>query len=147
MAAEALSDDEVTTSGALANRLRQYDVKPAVLWFGSKQARGYRRADLSQPWRRYLHSTPAASVTSVTSLATSDDMAEGTVADVTDVTHSSGHWEDNICRRHKCWHCDQRGETVEVNHRGVTSHLHWDCIDPWIAQYEDRVGPMEQFRE
>jgi hypothetical protein len=42
----------------LATRLRQYDVKPRILWFGSKQARGYVRADLEEVWLRYLPRQP-----------------------------------------------------------------------------------------
>jgi hypothetical protein len=51
----------------LAQRLRHYEIKPAVLT-GGKQ-RGYHRTDLHDAWERYLPpSPPATSVTSVTSV-------------------------------------------------------------------------------
>jgi hypothetical protein len=38
----------------LAARLRPYDVKPKPVRIGETMLRGYRRADLIEPWRRYL---------------------------------------------------------------------------------------------
>jgi hypothetical protein len=128
----------------LATRLRQYDVKPKVLRFGSSTARGYTRADLIQPWARYLRTTPDTSVTSVTGVTTPDKATSGSVTDVTDVTYPSGPGEDKNSRLHKCWHCDQQGETVEVHHGGFASHLHRDCIGPWIAECEKRAAPLER---
>ena len=66
----------------LAQRLRQYEVRPTVLAGGAQ--RGYRREDLHDAWERYLPlSLPDRSVTCVTSVT-------GDVTDVTDVTHVPG---------------------------------------------------------
>jgi hypothetical protein len=130
----------------LAQRLRQYDVKPKTIWFGSKQAKGYTRADLKQPWARYLHSTPGTSVTSVTpanveispaAFALSDNVTD--VTDVTDVTRLADRREEIILsRRHKCWHCQQFGETVEVSRGATNARLHRDCIDAWTRDYDEQ---------
>ena len=42
--------------------------------------------------------------------------------------------------RHKCWHCDEHGETLEVLHGTAKTRLHRECIDVWIIDYEERVG-------
>ena len=127
----------------LANRLRQYEVKPKVLRIGSGTVRGYTRADLIQPWARYLHSTPDKSVTNVTSVTTPNDAACGGVTDVSNVTYSSGHGEDETGCLDKCCRCDEPGETVEVNHGGFTSRLHRNCIDRWVAEFDESVETME----
>ena len=38
----------------LARMLKGYSVKSHVIWFGAKQARGYRSSDLADAWGRYL---------------------------------------------------------------------------------------------
>jgi hypothetical protein len=111
----------------LARQLKQYDVKPEVLWFGTKQERGYRASDFAEAWARYLPQSPAISVTSVTSVTTNN------VTHITDVTRPQGDRGDP---RHKCDHCDERGETLEVAHGGSMRHLHRDCIDLWVRNYE-----------
>jgi hypothetical protein len=63
----------------LAQRLRQYEVRPIVLAGGSQ--RGYKREALYDAWNRYLPQQVATDVTSVTSVT------KPTGADVTDVTH------------------------------------------------------------
>jgi Protein of unknown function (DUF3631) len=61
----------------LAQRLRQYEIKPKILTDGSH--RGYKREDLNDAWDRYLAAPPLSdgSVTNVTSVQP---------LDVTDVT-------------------------------------------------------------
>jgi hypothetical protein len=117
-------------SRGLAQRLKQYEVKPAVLWFGPKQERGYTRAELSQPWKRYLPQSPAEHVTSVTSVINS------TVTHITDVTHVAGQRGEILNLRHKCGHCQQSGDTVEVSRGALTAWLHRDCIDAWTLAYD-----------
>ena len=119
-------------SRGLAQRLKQYEVKPAVLWFGSKQERGYTWAELSQPWKRYLPQSPAERVTGVISVTTS------TVTDITDVTHLAGRREEILSRRHKCGHCQQSGETIEVSRGAANARLHRDCVDAWTRDYDER---------
>ena len=102
----------------LANRLKQYDVKPKVIRFGSGTARGYSRADLVELWGRYLHSTPAECVTGETavtdqviSTAATDRWVgspwerQDDVTAVTYVTHPSADRGDQTSNRHKCQHC------------------------------------------
>jgi Protein of unknown function (DUF3631) len=75
----------------LAQRLRQYEVKPTVLGGGAH--RGYRREDLHDAWERYLAplSPPDRSVTSVTGgNATA-------ITHVTDVTPVAGGEGGAIC--------------------------------------------------
>jgi hypothetical protein len=69
----------------LAQRLRQYEIRPQVLTAGSH--RGYRRADLVDAWDRYLAPPPSSdgSVTSVTSV-TSQPFQQPISINVTDVT-------------------------------------------------------------
>ncbi len=125
----------------LATKLKQYDVVAKVLWFGSRQARGYTSADLTQAWKRYLHSQSATSVTSVTSVTTTDDapaIAGADITDVTDVTRLSDRREEILSRRHKCWQCHKHGETLEVARGIAVARLHRECIDAWIIEYDER---------
>jgi Protein of unknown function (DUF3631) len=64
----------------LAQRLRQYEIKPKVLTDGSH--RGYKREDLNDAWDRYLAAPPLSdgSVTNVTSVTSVQPF------DVTEVT-------------------------------------------------------------
>jgi hypothetical protein len=71
------------TARDLAKLLNPYGVKPKVVRFGESTARGYRREDFSEPWRRYLAGVSVTSETSVTSLARH-------VTDVTSVTDAPG---------------------------------------------------------
>jgi Protein of unknown function (DUF3631) len=67
----------------LAQRLRQYEIKPKILTDGSH--RGYKREDLNDAWDRYLAAPPLSdgSVTNVTSVTSVQPLD---VTDVTDVT-------------------------------------------------------------
>jgi hypothetical protein len=67
----------------LAQRLRQYEIKPRVLGGGSH--RGYRREDLQDAWDRYL-APPPISDGSVTSVTGQPFHQPSPIADVTDVT-------------------------------------------------------------
>ena len=49
---KALTDRE------LAVRLRAYSIKPKLVRIGSNVARGYRREDFAEAWRRYLPPLP-----------------------------------------------------------------------------------------
>jgi hypothetical protein len=53
----------------LARRLKPYDVRPANIRDGEEVRKGYRRADLRDPWMRYLPDTPETSATSATAQA------------------------------------------------------------------------------
>jgi len=70
----------------LAQRLRQYEVRPRVLPGGSH--RGYQREDLHDVWERYLAPPPSSdgSVTSVTSVTGQPLQQPAGITDVTDVT-------------------------------------------------------------
>lgn len=52
----------------LARRLGQYGIRSALIRFGARPARGYRRADLADAWARYLPALSPDTVTSVTSV-------------------------------------------------------------------------------
>ena len=48
--------------------------------------------------------------------------------------------QDGTSRRHKCWHCHERGETLEVV-RGIDkARLHRQCIDAWVAEHDESNG-------
>lgn len=47
---------------------------------------------------------------------------------------------DTTSNRHKCWHCREGGETLQVIHGIAKPRLHRACIDAWIADYEERAG-------
>jgi Protein of unknown function (DUF3631) len=70
----------------LAQRLRQYEIKPKILTDGSH--RGYKREDLNDAWDRYLAAPPLSdgSVTNVTSVTSVTSVQPLDVTDVTDVT-------------------------------------------------------------
>jgi hypothetical protein len=55
----------------LAQRLRQYGVKPKVIRIGNSTPRGYQRADFADAWNRYLSPLPKESATSATSSTSS----------------------------------------------------------------------------
>jgi hypothetical protein len=74
----------------LANRLRQYGVKPKTVRIGQSTPRGYVRADLVEPWSRYLPPPSAESKTSKTS-ETDQVSQPDAVADVLDVAHVAAH--------------------------------------------------------
>ena len=40
--------------------------------------------------------------------------------------------------RHKCSHCGKRGETRKVWHGMVDPWLHRECVDAWVADYNER---------
>jgi len=69
----------------LANFLRPYGVASKVIRFGSGTPRGYARADLYDPWMRYLSASPECA-TSATS-ETRGNLNGHSVADVADVAH------------------------------------------------------------
>jgi len=72
-------------SRLLANMLRPFNVHSKVVRIGAGTARGYTRADLHDPWTRYLPAASAASVTGVTSATVEPD-----ATDVTHVTDPAG---------------------------------------------------------
>jgi hypothetical protein len=68
----------------LANRLRQYGVKPKTVRIGQSTPRGYVRADLVEQWSRYLSAQSAKGETSKTSKTDQESQSDN-VADVLDV--------------------------------------------------------------
>ena len=118
----------------LARQLKQYEIKPEVLWFGSKQERGYRRTDFAEAWGRYLPQSPANSVTSVTPVRSANILTG--ITHITDVTRPQPDRGEDVSHRHKCWQCDGHGETVEVFSRGMTARLHRDCIHKWETRVD-----------
>ena len=42
--------------------------------------------------------------------------------------------------RYKCWHCHERGETLEVHYGRVHARLHRACVHKWTSEYNDRNG-------
>jgi hypothetical protein len=62
-------------SRGLAQRLRRFEVRPAVVRIGALTPRGYRRGDLHDPWLRYLGPPAQGSATTATT-ATDGDLAE-----------------------------------------------------------------------
>jgi hypothetical protein len=144
----------------LAKRLRAYGVKSKTIRTNSGTPRGYSRADLEDQWRRYLPSpSPAKSATSATS-ATSEqikvvgvaddaDVADGAalerskklngnnvVADVADVALSPADGR-------RCEHCRQPGNVVECHYGAVNPWLHRECLNAWIAAYEQCLRDTE----
>jgi hypothetical protein len=58
-------------SGKLARRLRQYEVRPKTIRVGKDTPKGYTRADLHDPWRRYLPPLSPANAATPATAATS----------------------------------------------------------------------------
>jgi hypothetical protein len=59
----------------LSIRLRKYEVKPKQLRIGEKNIRGYERADLEDPWIRYLPAEPPENDTTTATTATAGTTA------------------------------------------------------------------------
>jgi hypothetical protein len=82
------------TNRELAKLLKPYGVKPKVVRIGEATPRGYRRAELADPWTRYLSPPTGGSATS----ATSATPLISDVADVADVAHPPADdnplWDD-----------------------------------------------------
>src|ERR1041384_1701009 len=55
----------------LAQRLRQYSIKSKTVRVGPTTFKGYLRSDFVDVWARYVHPSPATSVTSVTAVTNS----------------------------------------------------------------------------
>jgi Protein of unknown function (DUF3631) len=115
----------------LAHRLNQYGIKSKTIRLGTT-AKGYVRADFLEAWSRYLPPSADRSVTSVTKV-TNGATPAATVTDVTLVTHLSGHRGEGD----KCQQCGRSGETIEMSRAGIDARLHRDCIDSWIANFDD----------
>lgn len=43
----------------------------------------------------------------------------------------------DVSRRHKCSHCRKHGETVELKHGFLETHVHMECIDARVADYDE----------
>lgn len=69
----------------LSSRLRPYGVSPKTVRINGKTAKGYSRDDFHDAWERYLGSTPAECVTSVTTV-TGDSGVNYYPKNVTSVT-------------------------------------------------------------
>jgi hypothetical protein len=61
------------TDRDLAKLLKPYEVKPKLVKIGGEVSRGYYRADLADPWKRYLPALSQKSVTNVTDVTEPDN--------------------------------------------------------------------------
>jgi Protein of unknown function (DUF3631) len=113
----------------LSKLLKEYDVKPRQLWFGSEQLRGFAASDFKDAWQRYLPLQSERHVTTVTPVT--DTLSEPVVTDVTHVT-CPPH-----CREtHRCRQCGGNGlDVMECAISGETVRLHRGCIDLWTASH------------
>lgn len=88
----------------LAQRLRQYEVKPKVIRVGSTTPRGYTRADLQDAWNRYLPTppteppspTPGKSATSATDATIGNSSNDFNANGVADEAQQSRNEADDI---------------------------------------------------
>jgi len=111
---------------------------PAQRLLGDRDAEFlvYTRADLSQPWNRYLPSVGGQDV--------APEVVTINITHVTDVTQLSDRRREILSRRHKCGHCKSFGETLEVSRGIAVARLHRDCVDPWIKEYDERNGGCDE---
>lgn len=70
----------------LANLLDEYNVRPKTVRIGGRTPRGYARADLMDPWSRYLPPAVADVVEPEPARGTEPDALTSIVADVSDVS-------------------------------------------------------------
>jgi hypothetical protein len=111
----------------LAQRLRQYSIKSKTIRTGSIVFRGFLRNDFVDVWDRYVRPSPAAGVTSVTSVTDFEcrDIPAQNVTDVTDVTHPADSGR-------VCAHCGRGGgEFCAASVAGVELWLHEGCKDEY----------------
>jgi hypothetical protein len=80
----------------LANRLRQYSVKPKSIPVGEARPRGYVRADLYDAWVRYLPPIAAKSATSATSTTSVEKPTENVADDLPYVADVALHVADGV---------------------------------------------------
>jgi len=109
----------------LARMLKAYGVKSKTIRVGTSTPRGYVRADLDDQWRRYL---PLSSDKCATSETTPP------VAGVVDVLDFSK--DDAVNHQHKCEHCKQHGNTMQIAYGAAEAWLHRECIDAWQIAYD-----------
>lgn len=88
----------------LSRLLRPYGVKPRNVRIGEGTPKGYARADLHDPWTRYLGSPPNESATCATSATFSPPVAD--VADVADT--KGGAQPCPRCDGEGCGYCRMR---------------------------------------
>ena len=84
----ATSRESRSIARALSKRLREYGVERREIRIGTRNSKGYARADLHDAWQRYLPSAEK-SATSATSATTSPDPAETLESAVADKPESS----------------------------------------------------------
>ena len=114
----------------LAQRLRQYEVRPTVLGGGAQ--RGYKREELHDAWKRYLPPLAPSdgSVTSVIGATSVTDKQH--ITDITDVTLAAGH-ESAVCA-----HCGCPGTKadplLDAAIDGRMVQLHRGCIDDFAKE-------------
>src|SRR5690606_11219155 len=104
------------TARNLAKMLKPYGVKSTTVRIGDETAKGYRRADLWDPWSRYgvLAGVSDTSVTRVTPLARH-------VTDVTDVTDTPAALETPAL--------DVTGACTDTSHTPRLQGATWTCLD------------------
>lgn len=114
----------------LAQRLRQYEVRPTVLGGGAQ--RGYKREELHDAWKRYLPPLAPSdgSVTSVIGATSVTDKQH--ITDITDVTLAAGH------ESAACAHCGCPGTKadplLDAAIDGRMVQLHRGCIDDFAKE-------------
>jgi hypothetical protein len=111
----------------LANRLRQYGIKPQTIRIGETTPRGYRRQDFIDVWARYVDPplSPATSKTSATS-ATMQGFRGANVADVADVVEF---------RRKGGEPCAQCNDDDGKQARHGSVWLHHECRRFWLKDH------------
>lgn len=102
----------------LSNYLRSYEVKPDTLRGDYSQFKGYKAADLSDAWNRYLPALSDKSVPSVPSVPTYTDGENGTAG-----TAGTGNGEEAIAGQVRCADCahferDQVGDGTGIGSCG-----------------------------
>jgi hypothetical protein len=145
----------------LANRLRQYGVRPKVLRIGTQTPRGYAKADLIDAWSRYLPlpPSPGTSATSATS-ATSQVSQGANVADVADdplqAQHTSPCETEDVADvadvadlagnggERRCAQCGGRDDGSLREHEGAW--LHPECLRFWASNTDDDLDIPECLR-
>ncbi len=117
----------------LAQRLRQYDVRPKVIRIGDTTPRGYTAADLHDAWKRYLPLSSSANnatrETSATAASKPIVPFQRDVADVSHVTHFVGD-ERRVCAQCRAGDEDGRPDTdlqCDEENGGQRLWLHPEC--------------------
>jgi putative DNA primase/helicase len=149
------------TKHKLAHRLERFGIRPENVRIGAEVRRGYHRHRFEEAWQRYLaQDPPSETLQRYNADETGTSSTFQTATEKSDVAFqkcekpaSNGHCSgvavserdlevaqasvDGFVRGgHKCAHCRQYGETIQVAYGESQAWLHRECIGAWRIAHD-----------